>query len=197
MPGALLGASWVMIEIEPLLAFQFHVDRARSDHHNGGAKTAPTLDELLKICLPMEQASEAMQIQNGPNSIMLTSRSLNLRTLARGFIGGAFLGVQVGVSLPFVHVVRHHGRYYLHNGFHRTVGLRARGATHVPCVLRDVADHAAVGLNHPGTFGPELMESANPPRLGHYTQGRATEVMLKAFHRTVHVSWCEYAVTHD
>ena len=194
--GALVGASFQMVEIDPLLAFQFTVDTARSGHHNGGAVAAPTLDELLNICLPHAQSVEQIQIHQAPGSMMLSSRSLNLRMLAQGFLHGAFLGMHVGLALPFVQVVRHNGRCYLHNGFHRSVGLRARGATHVPCVLRDVADHEAVGLR-PGTFSPQLMESNNPPTVGHFTQGRALDVSLKAYHRTLHISWAEYATTHD
>jgi hypothetical protein len=54
-----------------------------------------------------------------------------------------------------------------------------------------------VGINPGGTFSPQVMESANPPTLGHFTQGRSYDVQLKAFHRTLHISWAEYAMTHD
>jgi hypothetical protein len=195
--GALLGANFVLVEVDPLLAFQFTVDTARSGHHNGGAVTAPSMDELLQVCLPHQQATEQIQILQAPGSMMLTSRSLNLRMLQQGFLNGAFLGMHVGLALPFVQVVRHNGRCYLHNGFHRAVGLRGRGATHIPCVLRDVPDHESVGIRPPGTFGAQVVESANPPTVGHFTQARALPVTLKAFHRTLHISWAEYASTHD
>ena len=195
--GALLGASFQLVEIEPLLAFQFTVDATRSAHHNGGLPGKPSNDELLSICLPLQQAVEQIQIQQAPGSMMLTSRSLNLRMLAQGFLNGAFLGMHVGLALPFVHVVRHNGRCYLHNGFHRAVGLRARGVTHVPCVLRDVPDHQSIGLVPGGTFDAALMESTDPPTLGHFTNGNAHQVTLKSYHRTLHISWAEYATTHD
>lgn len=195
--GALLGASFQLVEIEPLLAFQFTVDTARSAHHNGGSPAKPNFDELLNICLPLQQAVEQIDIQQVPGSMMLKSRSLNLKMLAYGFMHGAFLGVHVGLALPFVHVVRHNGRCYLHNGFHRTVGLRIRGATHVPCVVRDVPDHQSVGLAPGGTFDAALMESIDPPTLSHFVNGRAHQVTLKSYHRTLHVSWAEYATTHD
>lgn len=196
-PAALLGASFQLVEIDPLLAFQFTVDTARSAHHNGNSGSAPSEQELLDMCLPAQQATENIQILQAPGSMMLSSRNMNFHTQAQGFLHGQFLGMQVGLALPFAHVVRHNGRCYLHNGFHRTVGLRKRGATHIPCVFRDVADHQSVGINPGGTFSAQVMESATPPTLGHFTQDRAYEVTLKAFHRTLHISWAEYVTTHD
>lgn len=194
---ALLGASFQLVEIDPLLAFQVTVDTARSNYHNGGSVAAPTADELLNMCLPLAQAVEQLKIHQSPGSMMVTSRNLNFRTMQAGFLNGAFLGMHVALSLPFVHVVRLNGRCYLHNGFHRAIGLRARGVTHFPCIVRDVQTALDVGIAPPGTFDLSLLDSANPPTVGHFTQNRAYSVQLKAFSRTLHISWAEYATTHE
>lgn len=193
----MLGASFQMVEVEPLLAQQFTVDCARSDHHNGGNGHVPTIEEMLSICLPVAQSVEQIEIAQAPGSMMLTSRSLNFRMLAQGFLHGAFLGMQVGLGLPFAHVVRCNGKCYLHNGFHRAVGLRKRGATHIPCVFRDVPDHGSVGIVPGGTFDVPLLESPNPPTLAHFTQGRAYDVQLKVYRRTLHISWADYVTTQE
>lgn len=194
---AYAGATFKFIEIEPLLAFQFAVDDGRSNHHCAPFGNPPTLDQLLNTCLPLNPPSEPIQVAQTPQSMLITSRSLNFRALAQGFINGAFVGMHVGVALPLLHVVRMNGRCYLYNGFHRAYGARIAGATHVPCIFRDVPDAASAGINPPGTFDQNLLESADPPTLGHFTQGRAHDVNLRILTRALHVSWSDYVVSAD
>lgn len=188
------GATFALVEIEPLLAFQFSVDAARSNHHCSPFSNPPTLDEMLQACLPQNPTPDPVTTLKGSNSMLLTSRSLNFQSVEAGLINGGFVGMTVGFSLPLVHVVEFNGRHYLHNGFHRTFGARMAGATHIPCVLRSVPTPAAAGINPPGTFDQGLLESNDPPTVGHFTLGRAHDVQLRAFHRTMHVTWNEYVV---
>jgi hypothetical protein len=41
------------------------------------------------------------------------------------------------------------------------------------------------------------MESADPPAVGHYTEGRALPVQLRATQRVLHISWANYAVVNE
>jgi hypothetical protein len=192
------GCHFMLVEIDPLLAFQFTIGDGRSKHHGAALGQNPTVDALLPICLPLAPQTENFQIFNSPNSMMLKARSLNLQNFGGGVFNAAFMGIQFGVSLPFLHVVRHNGRCYLHNGFHRALAIRQSGATHAPCILRDVPDHASVGIRTDGgTFGATLLESANPPTLGHFTQGRAYNVQLKNVARYLHVSWADYVIPDE
>ena len=85
--GALLGASFQLVEIDPLLAFQFTVDAARSAHHNGGLPGKPSNDELLSIC------SYVWSWNGGP--------SLNLDVLAS--LGNPVDVVYLGISQSDYH----------------------------------------------------------------------------------------------
>lgn len=188
------SAQILMVEINPLLGFQFHVDADRSEHHCGGFSSPPTIDELLATCLPLAHANEPCQITQQAQSLILRSPSLNVRVTAQGMLGN-FIGIAFGVNLPLVHVVGYNGRYYLHNGFHRVYGAGRAGATHIPCILRDVASAEEAGVQAGGgTFGLPLLESANPPTLAHYTEGRAYDVQLRTMNRVLHVSWSDYAI---
>jgi hypothetical protein len=193
------GASFQLIEIDPLLAFQFTVDLDRSTHHCQGLASPPTLDELMALCLPIVVPPEPMQVQVLQNSMLIKARCLNLQMLQQGYfpqggdtsaIGAA--GAILGLSLPLVHVVRLNGRCYLHNGFHRVVGARRAGATHVPCIFRDVTDEQAAGIKPEGTFTAAVLHSPNPPTLAHFAHGRAYAVRLRAHSRIIHVSWAQY-----
>jgi hypothetical protein len=196
--GAMRDVAFHLVEIDALLAYQFTVDLPRSNHHCAAFANPPTLDALLECCLPLVPPNEDIKATPGPQSMVLRARSLNVRTLQQGIFNAEFMGIQFGVSLPYVHVVRHDGRLYLHNGFHRTFGARMAGATHVPCILRDVSTHAEIGLRADGgTFPAALLESANPPTMAHFTQDKAHVVQLRAHSRILHVSWAEYAVPDE
>ncbi len=184
-----------MIEIAPLLAYQFVVDGPRSGHHCGTFSAPPSIDELLKVCLPDQPTEEPLQSQQLPQSIVIKARSLNVNMQAQGMIAPGVFGMAIGLSLPWVHVVRYNGRCYLHNGYHRTYGAAIQGATHIPCIFRDVPDAAAAGIKTDGTTFPiDLLESANPPTMAHFSRGKAQPVTLRATTRILHVSWAEYGM---
>jgi hypothetical protein len=199
LQGPLLGVQFQLVEIEPLLAFQIAIDTDRCAHHCNALPQPPGLDQLMDLCLPLTPQNESFQaFPCGQNAMLVKARSLNVRTLGAGLFNAQFMGIQFGPSLPFVHVVRHNGRCYLHNGFHRAYGARMAGATHVPCLFRDVPDHASVGIREDGsTFGTTLLESANPPTLGHFAQGRAYAVQIRSVSRVLHVSWSDYAIPDE
>jgi hypothetical protein len=145
--------------------------------------------------VPLVPQQENYQAFPGPQSLIIRSECLNIQTQAQGVFNTMFAGIQFGVTLPFVHVVRLGGRYFLHNGYHRTNGVRASGATHVPCIVRDVPDFAAAGVRADGTTLPETaFTGADQPTMLHYAQGRAAGVSLRTVNRILHVSWAEYAI---
>jgi hypothetical protein len=63
--------------------------------------------------------------------------------------------------------------------------------------VRDVADFDAVGIKPDMTFQPPVLESTNPPTVGHFGRGDAYDVRLKVFTRTIHVSWADHVTTDD
>ncbi|HXW29061.1 MAG TPA: hypothetical protein VEK55_06830 [Xanthobacteraceae bacterium] len=193
------GATFQMVEIDPLLAYQFTVDNSRSSYHCGKLNPMPPLGDLLMVCLPTAFPNEQINVTQQPSAVMLKTKSLNVRIVQQGFFQAENkLGIQFGMSLPFVHVVRFNGRCYLHNGFHRIVGVRKKGATHVPCLFRDVSTSQEAGIRDDGaTFPLQLLQSADPPTLAHFTQGRAYDVTLKAMTRIVHVTWHEYGIPDE
>jgi hypothetical protein len=192
------GCEFKMIELDPLLSVQFAIEDGRAKHFGVMLTTPPTMDELLKLCLPLSPPAETFQTFNSPGAIILKARSLNLISFGGGMFNTEFMGIQFGASLSFLPVVRLNGRCYLHNGFHRALAIRKAGATHAPCIFRDVSDHATAGIRTDGaTFGVQLLESTNPPTVGHFTQGRAYDVQLKSFARYLHVSWAEYIIPDE
>jgi hypothetical protein len=64
----------------------------------------------------------------------------------------------------------------------------------MPCFFRDAATAEAAGIQPPGTFDLQLLESGNPPTIGHYTKGRAHKVRLRASMRVIQISWSQHTM---
>jgi hypothetical protein len=182
-----------LVEVAPLLAFQFSILDGKSAAHCGSFGAPPTLDELLNACLPLIPIQENFHIVQQDQGVLIRSKSLNLRPLQVGPLSPIDFGVRVGVALPFVHVVRYNGRCYLHNGYHRAYGAAAAGAPEIPCVFRDVAtaDEASI-LGWPWTFDLALLESAAPPTIHHLAAGQAHPVSLIEKTRIIQISWLDW-----
>ena len=202
------GAEFKLVEIDPLLTIHFMVDLERSMDRCRAFPQNPSVADLLPVCLPTTIANEKIDLVRLPDgqakplsvgSVLLTSRSLNVRVVDAGYFQTENkIGVEFGMPVPLVHVVRFNGRCYLHDGLHRAIGARKRGATHVPCLFRDVQSATDIGLKSDwSTFTLPILESADAPTVGHFTQGRAYEVQLKRYKRVVHVSWAEYAIADE
>lgn len=192
------GAQFALVEIAPLLAYQFSIFVDRSTHHCDGLTPKSSLSEIINKCLPGAPVHDPVQQHLLDQSALLKSRSLNIRMGARGIFtnpnGPQAMGFEIQLALPLMHVVRLNGRCYLHNGFHRAYGLGAAGITHAPCLFRDVPDANAAAITPPNTFGLPLLESTNPPTLQHYIRGSASQVQLRNLSRVLHISWSEYVV---
>lgn len=190
-----------LVEIDPLLAYQHDISIERTDHLCAQLGNPPTVESMLPIFLPTTLEAIPFQGQPQANSIVLVSRSANLKIISHGQIGldpnmGAMLfGIAIGPSGPWVHVVNFEGRTYLRNGFHRVYGAKRAGATHFPCIVVNAPNWEFVGARGQGaTFDRALLESANPPTLAHYGEGRAWPVQLRRPTRIIEVSWAEYVL---
>jgi hypothetical protein len=190
------GASFQVVEIDPLLAFQFHILKNHSDDHCSGLGLGPSIADLLPICLPTAAPQENIRISPQGQSFLIAADSLNFRIVAQGwFQAENRVGIQFGIGLPFVHVARWNGRCYLTNGFHRALGARIRGAGRIPCLFRDVATPEEIGIRSDGTtFSVDLLNSSDPPTLGHFTRDRAYDVPIRRVSRILQVNWAEHAL---
>ena len=188
------SAEFRLVEIEPLLAHQPFVHTERIDQLYGTLKTL-TLSDLMRICLPVNQPrplDPPTVVVKDWNTIVVKGPNLQIDSigpavipLRRNEYEQVFVGMQIWWTLPFVHVARFSGRYYLLNGYHRVLGAGMRGATHVPCLLRDSEQPSWLLMPR------KALESSSPPTLGHFLQGRAHPIMLRAMSRILYVSWSE------
>jgi hypothetical protein len=195
-------AKFANVEIDPLLstAFTAHWCPTVSIAHSERVpilETPPSFSECLDICLPLAAPPPEFSALVQPSALLLKGANLNLRLVQHGVFSNRLAGVFVGTSVPLVQVVRLNGSYMLWNGYHRAYALRRRGATHMPCMLRDILNPALMDEGLPAPLNLPLLQSDNPPTVAHFTRGRAYPVRLRLKSRVVHVSWAEWVVTEE
>jgi hypothetical protein len=193
-----------LVEIAPLLAFQFHVETERAGNLKGRIGATHTLPELLALCLPHEVEPIQYRLSLQPTSLMIVSNNLNLRPMKVGIRDHpeqpalTIAGVLFGPASPLVQVMRVDGRCYLRNGFHRAYLLQKLGVTHIPAVVLEGNDFSQVGAaGGEATFGRAILESDNPPTCSHLTADRAYKVRLRPSKRYITVTWTDYVMPEE
>lgn len=199
--------SFQYVYIDALLAHQIIVDTDRSNDHCNALSNPPTESELLNLCLPTGQPPQENYFVPPPSpfstSTIIKLRNHNLMMHKWGIFdaphGEKVAGVSFHIGLPFVHVTQFNGRCNLHNGYHRAYGARMAGATHMPCLFRQVNHPLAAGIAGygGGTFPESLLASNDAPTLAHFTNGRAQSVRLREKSRVIHVTWHQYSVPDE
>lgn len=196
------GASFKLVEIDPILCFQLHVldDVVEGFSTKGGAQS---LREHLKLCLPSRVQPTPMTIKEEPDGIAIESLDLNLHLLGDAkrtkppALGGHLTSFLWGRAFPMVHVVRYNGRCYMKNGYHRAVSLRKAGATHVPCLFTEVTSYQQMRANQPGLFGQQVLSSALPPTIGHLASAMAYPVALREYKRVIRITAVQSEISLD
>ncbi len=197
-------SSWefALVEIAPLIAFQFQIMVEHSDAQCAAVGSPPSMGEMLALCLPRDRKSPDIRIDAGDKGLVISSPDLNVFTMgplwadlpADGAFRGALIaGPVVRTRVPTVQVARVNGRHYLRNGYHRVYCIGRRGAEYVPCVVLDFdTPDQAIG-DIPG-FSRNLLESRDPPTLAHFVGGRAADVRMQRLQQVIAVSWTEATI---
>jgi hypothetical protein len=125
------------------------------------------LDAVARVCLPLQRDTGEMKIHwsEEDNHWIIASDNPNLHVSAHFSepqrIGGGRtmpgFGFCVETQLSFVQVVLHRGRYVLRDGYHRALGLAARGITQVPVLYREYGEFESLNLDHGNLAEPTYL----------------------------------------
>jgi len=190
------AASFGLVEIDPLIAFQVHLSVERG---NERAPTDTSIGAMLDLCLPASpmDVKADWTVGGGPlvGNVTLMSDSLNLTTLGPPSIppngavdSAAEIGPILGVASDLVHVFEVQGRFYLRNGYHRAWAIRRAGETHMPALILQANAYAQAQVLD-GHFPQALVTGPNPPTMAHFTQGRAYPIKLRRARRRARITW--------
>lgn len=128
---------------------------------------------LARVTLPTEwQLEQQAQLDEGRNQWLLVSRNPNLRVVGH-FAGPLQPGGPPGFGflatiLPsFLQVAEYQGRFYLRDGYHRSLGLLGVGAQRVPAFVRTF--DSIQQLVPAGMLPQEAFVGDRPPTLADYS----------------------------
>ena len=168
-----------------------------SDHAEERAQAAAPGDmlSLAKVTLPISGPTQLpLQFDQIRNTWIIPSRNPNLRIVghfAGPVEGKTGCGFLVEVTASFVQVVFHRGRYLLRDGYHRSLGLLARGMNHVPVLYREFTPFENLGLG-PGMLPEQAYLGDRPPLLADYLNDEVSaEVSLPASQKMIVVQGME------
>jgi hypothetical protein len=135
------------------------------------------IESIARICLPLEADASAVKLHWSEENRywMLSSDNPNLNISAHFSesqeVGGGRTmpgyGFCAEAQPSFVQVVRHRGRYILRDGYHRTLGLVARGVTRIPVAYREFDEFESLCLDHGNLAEPTYLGN-NPATMFDY-----------------------------
>lgn len=180
-----MRSEFKLVEIAPLLAYQFHVIDNAADICDP-AEGPPGLDATLKICLPLgEEISTIQSAAPMPAGNVVEIRSPDMNSRVYQYVPGTdpagrpVFGISIAPRVAHVQVVRFEGRCYLKNGYHRARALACAGATHMPSIVLDATSFQQVGAVSGGTFDHDLLRRSNAPTCSHFADGRAYALPIR------------------
>lgn len=129
------------------------------------------LDGIASLTLPLPRPVPiAGQYDFVRQAFVFTSPDPNLKVLTNwsGEIQGLpVFGFAVGTVTSVMNVGRFRGRVFLRDGYHRALGLLARGITQAPVLVQDFATFEQMGLPQ-GMLPQDAYLGDQPPRLTDY-----------------------------
>jgi hypothetical protein len=200
-PLAAEGWTFKLADLGQVCALQATVFRDHARERTQAA--AGDLLALASITLPMpEKQPLPVQYDAARNTWVISSLNPNLQILGhfkgpvQHHLGCGFL---VGILPSFVQVALYRGRYVLIDGYHRSLGLLARGIRKVPVLFRAFgADEPLFTASAQPDFLPEaVMLGERPPLLPDYLDDRvAAEVWLPTTRKIIIIHGVEVS-PHD
>lgn len=154
---------------------------------------------IAKITLPIPVSIEVpMQFDQQKNAWMLDTENPDTRIvgpfsspieLAPGMFGMAY-GFCIALLPSFVQVVLYRGRYFLKDGYHRSLALLARGITSIPVLFQEISESQSLRVS--GRFPDETILGAHPPLFPDYLrEDVAAAVSHLAFQKSVMIQCAE------
>jgi hypothetical protein len=127
---------------------------------------------IASVTLPLPQETPLpVQFDRPRMTWLITSRNPNLKFVGEfsGQVqpGIIAFGFAVKVMASFVQVVSHRGRLLLRDGYHRSLGLIARGIRRAPVFFKEFSPYQDLGIGS-GMLSPEAYLGDRPPAIGDY-----------------------------
>jgi hypothetical protein len=184
-----------LVDLPRVCAFQPSVFTDSAAERAAGVDPSD-IAQLARVTLPTEwRLEQQAQLDEARQQWLLVSRNPSLRVV--GHFAGPLqpggplaFGFFATILPSFLQVARYQGRYFLRDGYHRSIGLLDVGARRVPAFVRDFETIATLVPN--GMLPQELFLGPRPPTMADYRDDNvATDVSLPAAQKMVLVQALE------
>lgn len=183
------GWSPSLVDLRRLCALQSNVFTDSAEERVRGIDGGD-VHSIAAVSLPATTASDFRAwFDPARRSWVITAPSPNLRIvghLKEDLPNAATgLGFAVAFGHSFLSAIRYQGRYFLADGYHRSVAFLRRGITHVPGLVRTLRDDES--LNVPtGMLPPPAYLGERPPQLADFlADDVAMSVDLPVFRKII------------
>jgi hypothetical protein len=158
---------------------------------------------IASVTLPLGTSGELThQFDQQRQAFIISSANPNVRVIGAvggpvpgGLPGTVMLGFQISMMASYVQVAAIHGRYFLRDGYHRALGLIARGVRYAPVFIRHDIAYDQLVTAPAGMLRYEAYMGDRPPFLRDYLDDTVScEARLPAAHKIVLVQASEFGV---
>ena len=196
-----------LVDVNQIIAIQKSVKLTGLDERIQLAATNKA--SLTELCLPTDitHSPRALVDPDG-RAITLSSPNPNFRimdmrmdevdySIAPGSpaIKMHAVSIVVGATQSFVHVTHYNGRYYLKDGYHRSVGLLRANTSAIPCLISEALSLEQLAIGS-GGISVDVLLGDHPPTLSDYLDDSVSgEGLMADTLKVVRVSGEEFNVS--
>ncbi len=166
--------------------------RVFTDHADERVRNVDPDDiaSIAAVSLPIPEATSFPAFfDHSRDAWVLTSPDPNLRII--GNFGRqlgpdvAGFGFSVALGRSFVSAVHYRGRYYLSDGYHRSVAFLRRGITHVPALTRTLRDDEPLKVPN-GMLPADSYLGERPPQVADFLEDDVSlSVVMPVFRKII------------
>ncbi len=190
-----------LVEIAKLIPVSSSLDVAYAESLGGPGLDPSNPLSAVRLCFnPKHSSSFHVSLDQAQKSVTIvgmhpTLEVVSLRCSQQAEDGPLLVSFLVAAPPNLVVVLRHHGRLFLCNGYHRVYRLLQAGFLHVPCVVQDAPGLGQIARYGLSVFQEPVLMAPRPPLFTDFADPELGSVApLRAMHKVTRIRPDEYLV---
>jgi hypothetical protein len=190
-----------LVEIAKLIPVSPSLDVAYAESLGSPGLDPSNPLSAVRFCFnPKHSSSFHVSLDHAQKSVNIvgmhpTLEVVSLRCSQQAEDGPVLVSFLVAAPPNLVMVLRHHGRLFLCDGFHRAYRLLQAGFSQVPCVVQEVPGLGQIVRHGSSFFQEPVLMAPRPPLFTDFADPElASMVPLRATHKVTRIRPDEYLI---